>query len=68
MPVLIFCKHSFLFRLSRWNHTKIFSDFDDEETEDSDVEFMDTKTISGRKSKASSQLKSKASSLRLVKF
>ncbi|XP_008242162.1 PREDICTED: RRP12-like protein [Prunus mume] len=40
-------------RLSRWNHTKIFSDFDDGETEDNDKDY-----------KASLQLKSKASSLR----
>ncbi|XP_008242327.1 PREDICTED: RRP12-like protein [Prunus mume] len=51
-------------RLSRWNHTKIFSDFDDEETEDSDTEYMDAKTVLGKHGKAFSQLKSKASSLR----
>ncbi|KAJ4827707.1 hypothetical protein Tsubulata_029798 [Turnera subulata] len=51
-------------RLSRWNHTKIFSDFGDEETEDSDGDSMDTRTVSGRKSKAFSRLKSKASTLR----
>ncbi|BBH08124.1 ARM repeat superfamily protein [Prunus dulcis] len=51
-------------RLSRWNHTKIFSDFDDEETEDSDTDYMDAKTVSGKRRKASLQLKSKASSLR----
>ncbi|XP_062091199.1 uncharacterized protein LOC133797338 [Humulus lupulus] len=51
-------------RLSRWNHTKIFSDFGDEETENSDLEYMDDLTISGRQGKASSQLKSKASLLR----
>ncbi|KAJ0031444.1 hypothetical protein Pint_13558 [Pistacia integerrima] len=54
-------------RLSRWNHTKIFSDFGDEDSENSDAEYMDTKTVSGRRSKASSQLKSKASSLRVQK-
>ncbi|KAJ0091710.1 hypothetical protein Patl1_13651 [Pistacia atlantica] len=54
-------------RLSRWNHTKIFSDFGDEDSENSDAEYMDTKTVSGRQSKASSQLKSKASSLRVQK-
>ncbi|KAH8505512.1 hypothetical protein H0E87_012659 [Populus deltoides] len=48
-------------RISRWNHTKIFSDFSDGETENSDGEYMDTKTISGRHSKFSSQLKPKAS-------
>ncbi|PQQ15272.1 RRP12-like protein [Prunus yedoensis var. nudiflora] len=51
-------------RLSRWNHTKIFSDFDHEETEDSDTDYMDAKTVSGKRRKASLQLKSKASSLR----
>ncbi|KAM2313831.1 hypothetical protein ACFX1S_026933 [Malus domestica] len=51
-------------RLSRWNHTKIFSDFDDEETEDSNADYMDAKTVSGRRGKASTQFKSKASSLR----
>ncbi|KAK0572072.1 hypothetical protein LWI29_025683 [Acer saccharum] len=54
-------------RLSRWNHTKIFSDFGDEDTEGSDSEYMDTKTVSGRRSKASSQLKSKVSLLRSKK-
>nr|XP_048334915.1 RRP12-like protein isoform X2 [Ziziphus jujuba var. spinosa] len=48
-------------RLSRWNHTKIFSDFSDEETENSDAEYTGSKTVSGRRGKASSQLKSKAS-------
>ncbi|KAK8654755.1 hypothetical protein V6N13_107355 [Hibiscus sabdariffa] len=46
-------------RLSSWNHTKVFSDFGDD---DSDVEMA-----SGRKSKASSKLKSKAASLRSKK-
>ncbi|ONH97511.1 hypothetical protein PRUPE_7G193800 [Prunus persica] len=54
-------------RLSRWNHTKIFSDFDDDETEDSDTENMDAKTVLGKRGKAFSQLKSKASSLRRTK-
>ncbi|MBA0731894.1 hypothetical protein Gogos_016015 [Gossypium gossypioides] len=49
-------------RLSRWNHTKIFSDFGDDDTDDSDVEMA-----SGQKSKASSKLKSKASTLRSKK-
>ncbi|KAG5243558.1 RRP12 protein [Salix suchowensis] len=48
-------------RISRWDHTKIFSDFSDGETENSDGECMDTKTVSGRHSKFSSRLKSKAS-------
>ncbi|KAF2304164.1 hypothetical protein GH714_028183 [Hevea brasiliensis] len=51
-------------RLSRWNHTKIFSDFGDEDTVDGDDEYKDTSSVSGRKSKASLQPKSKASSLR----
>lgn len=50
-------------RASRWNDTKIFSDFADE-NEDSDGDYMDAGTH-GR-SKASSLLKSKASGLRLV--
>ncbi|WZY81774.1 hypothetical protein YC2023_028158 [Brassica napus] len=51
-------------KVSRWNDTKIFSDFDDED-EDSDGEYMDGETH-GR-SKASSLLKSKASALRSKK-
>ncbi|EOY30181.1 ARM repeat superfamily protein isoform 2 [Theobroma cacao] len=49
-------------RLSRWNHTKIFSDFGDDDTDDSDGEMA-----SGRQSKGSSRLKSKASSPRSKK-
>ncbi|CAK9159241.1 unnamed protein product [Ilex paraguariensis] len=49
-------------RLSRWNHTKIFSDFGEEETNSSDADFMDARTVSGRQSKVSSLFK--ASSLR----
>ncbi|XWS72307.1 hypothetical protein CRYUN_Cryun02cG0028700 [Craigia yunnanensis] len=45
-------------RLSRWNHTKIFSDFGDDDTDDSDAEMA-----SGQQSKGSSRLKAKASSL-----
>ncbi|KAI3443520.1 hypothetical protein Pfo_000185 [Paulownia fortunei] len=41
-------------RISRWNHTKIFSDSDDEETRNSDGEFVDEKSISSRRSKYSS--------------
>ncbi|XP_050216515.1 uncharacterized protein LOC126667567 [Mercurialis annua] len=48
-------------RSSRWNHTKIFSDFENEDTQDSDAEYMDTETFSGRQSKGSALLKSKAS-------
>ncbi|PON84609.1 Coatomer beta subunit [Trema orientale] len=51
-------------RLSRWNDTKIFSDFGDDETENSDLEYMDDLTVSGRRGKASSLFKSKASSVR----
>ncbi|XP_057468052.1 LOW QUALITY PROTEIN: uncharacterized protein LOC130757308 [Actinidia eriantha] len=50
-------------RLSRWNHTKIFSDFSDEETV-SDAENKNVKTVSGRWSKASTLLTSKATSFR----
>ncbi|XP_052181613.1 uncharacterized protein LOC127794500 [Diospyros lotus] len=50
-------------RLSRWNHTKIFSDFGNEET-DSDAEYMDMETSSGRRSKGSALLTSQPSSLR----
>lgn len=51
-------------RLSRWNHTNIFSDFGDEENDNSDSELMDAKTVSGRHTKNSSMFKSKASTLR----
>ncbi|KAK6147593.1 hypothetical protein DH2020_018505 [Rehmannia glutinosa] len=51
-------------RISRWNHTKIFSDLDDKETRNSDGEFGDEKSTSGRQSKYSSMLQSKASLLR----
>ncbi|XAR51105.1 hypothetical protein NMG60_11005643 [Bertholletia excelsa] len=50
-------------RLSRWNHTKIFSDFGDEEN-DSDAEYMDAKSVSSGRNKSSAMLASKASSLR----
>ncbi|KAK6139545.1 hypothetical protein DH2020_026714 [Rehmannia glutinosa] len=53
-------------RISKWNHTKIFSDLDDEETRNSDGEFGDEKSTSGRQSKYSSMLQSKASLLRSV--
>ncbi|XP_058214149.1 uncharacterized protein LOC131325744 [Rhododendron vialii] len=49
-------------RQSRWNHTKIFSDFGDET--DGDADYKDTKTSSGRLSKGSTLLTSKALSLR----
>ncbi|GAB2219203.1 hypothetical protein Droror1_Dr00006834 [Drosera rotundifolia] len=48
-------------RLSRWNHTKIFSDIDEE---GSDAEYMDGEMASGRRTMLSSRIKSKASSLR----
>ncbi|KAJ8751028.1 hypothetical protein K2173_016209 [Erythroxylum novogranatense] len=51
-------------RLSRWNSTKIFSDFGDEDTAASSDEYMETN--SGRHSKASSQLKSNMGSLRTL--
>ncbi|KAL3332457.1 hypothetical protein AABB24_032833 [Solanum stoloniferum] len=54
-------------RLSRWNHTKIFSEFDDGESENSDAEYMDTKTTAGRRSKATLVSYSKASLLRSKK-
>lgn len=47
-------------RLSKWNHTKIFSEFGDEET-GSKAEYMDGKTISGRRSKISALMTSKSS-------
>ena len=47
-------------RASRWNDTKIFSDFADED-EDSDGDYMD-----GESNGRSKTLKSKASALRLV--
>ncbi|MCE3050388.1 hypothetical protein HAX54_047111 [Datura stramonium] len=54
-------------RLSRWNHTKIFSEFDDGESDNSDAEYMDTKTTSGDRSKATLLSDSKASLLRSKK-
>ncbi|KAL3363467.1 hypothetical protein AABB24_012642 [Solanum stoloniferum] len=54
-------------RLSRWNHTKIFSEFDDGESENSDAEYMETKTTAGRRSKATLVSDSKASLLRSKK-
>ncbi|XVF88941.1 hypothetical protein PTKIN_Ptkin19aG0091600 [Pterospermum kingtungense] len=50
-------------RLSKWNHTKIFSDFDDDNTDDTDAGMG-----SGQQSKGSSRLKSKASSMRSKKM
>nr|DAD45608.1 TPA_asm: hypothetical protein HUJ06_003838 [Nelumbo nucifera] len=51
-------------RISRWNHTKIFSDYGDEESEDTDGDYTEAEMMSGRRSKASSEFKSKQSSLR----
>lgn len=48
-------------RMSRWNHTKIFSDFGEEEMENSDVEYMDAQSISSGKKKDSSKFEFKAS-------
>ncbi|MCE3049221.1 hypothetical protein HAX54_044413 [Datura stramonium] len=50
-------------RLSRWNHTKIFSEFNDGESDNSDAEYTDTKTTSGDRSKATLLSDSKASLL-----
>ncbi|KAM3395018.1 RRP12-like protein [Capsicum galapagoense] len=50
-------------RLSRWNHTKIFSEFDDGESENSDAEYMDISS----KSKSTLVSESKASLLRSKK-
>ncbi|XP_071911266.1 uncharacterized protein [Coffea arabica] len=54
-------------RRSKWNHTRIFSDFDAEGSENSDTDFMDVKTLNGRKMDTSSVSKSKASSHRTRK-
>ncbi|KAL1833964.1 hypothetical protein DCAR_0104099 [Daucus carota subsp. sativus] len=50
-------------RASKWNHTKIFSDFGDED-DDSDNEYMGADSVSGRQTKNVSVLNSKASTLR----
>ncbi|KAL3830065.1 hypothetical protein ACJIZ3_018867 [Penstemon smallii] len=50
-------------RMSRWNHTKIFSDFDDE-MRNSDGEFSDQKSGSTRQSKHSAAIRPKAPLLR----
>ncbi|RYR77294.1 hypothetical protein Ahy_A01g001738 isoform A [Arachis hypogaea] len=44
-------------RQSMWNHTKIFSDFD-EESGGSDVDYLNAKTISGRGKSAATSLRS----------
>lgn len=62
--VLVVLTFPSCYRLSRWNHTKIFSEFDDGESENSDAEYMDTKTTAGRRSKATLVSDSKASLLR----
>lgn len=54
-----------VFRQSRWDHTRIFSDFGDEDGEDdSDAELGVASAFSGRWTKASSRPGSKAASLR----
>lgn len=50
----------FIFRQSKWNHTKLFSDFD-EDSGSSDAEYLNAKTISGR-AKSRLHLKSASSS------
>lgn len=51
-----FLCHLFFFKIilrhSKWNHTRIFSDFGDEDSDDHDDERAMTKTI-GRQTKAS---------------
>ncbi|XP_030530465.1 RRP12-like protein isoform X3 [Rhodamnia argentea] len=54
-------------RLSRWNHTKIFSDSGDEESTDGETDYMDGETNIGRRSRDSALLKLKATSLRSKK-
>lgn len=53
------------YRMSRWNHTKVFSDFDDE-AGNSDDEFVNEKSVSSRRTKYSSAVQSKATLLRSV--
>ncbi|CAA0821517.1 ARM repeat superfamily protein [Striga hermonthica] len=48
-------------RISRWNHTKIFSELNDNDSNDSDGEFTDGKSIVGRHSKYSLAVQSKSS-------
>lgn len=53
--------------MSKWNHTRIFSEMSDDESEDSGGEYLgesDSEHVDGRKSrlsKASSHLRSKTS-------
>ncbi|KAK6944710.1 putative domain NUC173 [Dillenia turbinata] len=54
-------------RQSRWNHTRIFSDFDEEETRVSNAGYEDALTITGRQS-ATSQLDARVSSVRSKKL
>lgn len=51
-------------RMSRWNHTKIFSDFDDEDTRMSGGDFKNEKSVSGQHSKYSAGQQSRATLLR----
>lgn len=59
--------------MSKWNHTRIFSEFSDDETEDSGGEYLggsDSEHVAARMSRpskaASSQLRSKVSKSRSV--
>ena len=52
-----------IFRHSMWNHTKIFSDFDDDSAA-SDGDYMNARTISRGGARSSAHHKSTASSLR----
>ncbi|XP_042050958.1 RRP12-like protein [Salvia splendens] len=54
-------------RMSRWNHTKIFSDFDDEDTRMSGGDFKNEKSVSGQQSKYSAGQQSRATLLRSKK-
>eukprot|EP00262_Sarcandra_glabra_P014097 TRINITY_DN4040_c0_g2_i1.p1 TRINITY_DN4040_c0_g2~~TRINITY_DN4040_c0_g2_i1.p1 ORF type:complete len:332 (-),score=60.36 TRINITY_DN4040_c0_g2_i1:62-919(-) len=55
-------------RLSRWNHTNIFSDFGDEDAnDDSDADHMEAMTVTGRQSNTATVFNSKASSLRSMR-
>ncbi|KAK1287476.1 hypothetical protein QJS10_CPB19g01953 [Acorus calamus] len=55
-------------RLSRWNHTRIFSDFgEDASDDDSEAQNSLMKTISGRQTKATSIVRSKAVSSRSMR-
>ncbi|KAD6455117.1 hypothetical protein E3N88_09823 [Mikania micrantha] len=57
------CLLSVSYLLSRWNHTKIFSDFSDEKTDNGNSEDM---TFAGRRSSKKSSFKSKRAKRRLA--